>query len=159
MYSLDKHAMATDEAMSEWLLKHVPDGTWVLQEYIMNPMTYHGNKFDLRVWAAVTSLDPLRLYLLGSGIPKVSQWKFSKAQELVKEQCIHVLLPGTSECFSSRSPQLNLIQPYPHHTNDASWYAAVSPSGEDFWQKKAWRSVEWKARRRPRAPPAHRPRA
>ena len=47
----------------------MPDGTWVLQEYVMNPMTYQGNKFDLRVWTMVTSLDPLRLYLLGTGIP------------------------------------------------------------------------------------------
>ena len=46
-------------------------GTFVLQEYVMNPMTYQGNKFDLRVWAMVTSLDPLRIYLLGTGIPKV----------------------------------------------------------------------------------------
>ena len=37
----------------------------------MDIMTYDGNKFDLRVWAAVTSLDPLRMYLLGTGIPKV----------------------------------------------------------------------------------------
>ena len=50
----------------------------------------------------VTSLDPLRLYLLGTGIPKVAQWKYSKEPERVKEQCIHVLLPGTTECFASR---------------------------------------------------------
>ena len=56
-----------------WLsaCRRIPEGNWVLQEYAMNIMTYNGNKFDLRVWAAVTSLDPLRIYLLGTGIPKV----------------------------------------------------------------------------------------
>ena len=53
------------------LCRRIPEGSWVLQEYAMNIMTYDGNKFDLRVWAAVTSLDPLRIYLLGTGIPKV----------------------------------------------------------------------------------------
>jgi hypothetical protein len=116
---------------------------WVLQEYAMDLMTYQGNKFDLRVWAAVTSLDPLRVYLLGTGIPKVSQWKYSKEPELVKEQCIHVLLPGTTECFTSKAPQVNVITPYPHYTNDGAWYAAMQPAGKDFWKKKAWRSLEW----------------
>ena len=106
MYSYNDADMATEAATSDWLLKHVPDGTWVLQEYVMNPMTYQGNKFDLRVWTMVTSLDPLRIYLLGTGIPKVSQWKYSKAPEFVKQQCIHVLLPGTTECFSSRAKEV-----------------------------------------------------
>ena len=71
VYSYNARDMASEDATSDWLLKHVPDGTWVLQEYVMNPMTYQGNKFDLRVWTMVTSLDPLRIYLLGTGIPKV----------------------------------------------------------------------------------------
>ena len=91
----------------------------------------------------VTSLDPLRIYLLGTGIPKVSQWKYSKAPEFVKQQCIHVLLPGTTECFSSRAKEVNIIQPYPHTTNGKFWYHSMSPPGRDFWVKKAWRSLEW----------------
>ena len=98
MYSLGKSDVASDEATAAWLFRciyarhmhtpciymhsactftphslcrRIPEGSWVLQEYAMNIMTYDGNKFDLRVWAAVTSLDPLRIYLLGTGIPKV----------------------------------------------------------------------------------------
>ena len=133
--------MATEEATSDWLLKHVPDGTWVLQEYVMNPMTYQGNKFDLRVWAMVTSLDPLRMYLLGMGIPKVSQWRYSKAPEHVKQQCIHVLLPGTSECYVSASPLVNVLNPYPRSTSDAAWPTHTKPGGRRQWQR-AWESIE-----------------
>ena len=156
----------------------------------MNIMTYDGNKFDLRVWAAVTSLDPLRIYLLGTGIPKVphahalhmhmrctcaahvhahaharicthmrihmhssyecccrccprqiSQWKYSKAPELVKEQCIHVLLPGTAECYTSSSPLVNVLNPYPRSTSDAAWPTHTKPSGKRQWQR-AWESIE-----------------
>ena len=173
----------------------------------MNIMTYDGNKFDLRVWAAVTSLDPLRIYLLGTGIPKVphahahaharhmhmhvhvhtrmhtrvrmhvhkrlrthmhmhahpahthhyhrsahercrrcspwqiSQWKYSKAAEHVKEQCIHVLLPGTSECYVSGSPLVNILNPYPRSTSDAAWPTHTKPGGRRLWQR-AWASIE-----------------
>eukprot|EP00308_Calcidiscus_leptoporus_P026303 CAMPEP_0119366164 /NCGR_PEP_ID=MMETSP1334-20130426/13042_1 /TAXON_ID=127549 /ORGANISM="Calcidiscus leptoporus, Strain RCC1130" /LENGTH=131 /DNA_ID=CAMNT_0007382309 /DNA_START=12 /DNA_END=407 /DNA_ORIENTATION=+ len=108
----------------------------------MNPMTYQGHKFDLRIWSVVTSLDPLRLYLLGTGIPKVSQWAYSKAKEDVKEQCIHVLFPGTSECFDNERAEV--LTPYPTRTNVQSWYGAMRPKGERFWKEVAWPSIEWK---------------
>jgi hypothetical protein len=41
----------------------VPDGTWTLQEYVMNPAKYGERKFDMRVWAMITSTDPLRIVL------------------------------------------------------------------------------------------------
>ena len=189
MYSLGKSDVASDEATAAWLFRHtharhmmhmhsactctphslcrrIPEGSWVLQEYAMNIMTYDGNKFDLRVWAAVTSLDPLRIYLLGTGIPKVphahalhmhmhssyecccrccprqiSQWKYSKAPELVKEQCIHVLLPGTAECYTSSSPLVNVLNPYPRSTSDSAWPTHTKPSGKRQWQR-AWESIE-----------------
>ena len=38
----------------------------------MRPMLFKGHKFDLRLWTVLLSVDPLRLHLLGTGIPKVS---------------------------------------------------------------------------------------
>ena len=70
--------------------------------------------------ALVTSLDPLRVYLLGTGIPKVSQWNYSKAVEDVKEPCIHVLMPGTNECFQNK--RANVLTPYPTRTNTQEWF-------------------------------------
>ena len=51
MYSMDKSETESESATKEWVLKHVPEGQWVLQEYVMNPMTFQGHKFDLRIWA------------------------------------------------------------------------------------------------------------
>eukprot|EP00962_Isochrysis_galbana_P035005 scaffold11929_cov107-Isochrysis_galbana.AAC.14 len=39
----------------------------------MNPMLFRGHKFDVRVWAVVLSIDPLRVHMLGTGIPKVTR--------------------------------------------------------------------------------------
>lgn len=42
-----------------------------MQEYVKHPLLYRGRKFDLRVWAVITSIDPLRIYLLNHAFPKV----------------------------------------------------------------------------------------
>ena len=144
MYSMDTSETESESATKEWVLKHVPEGQWVLQEYVMNPMTFQGHKFDLRIWAICTSLDPLRVYLMGSGIPKVSQWKYVKDKSQVKNMCVHVLFPGTAECYYSRDPLVRIIDPYPKSTTDAYWYNSMEPRGKEFWQKVVWTSVERK---------------
>jgi hypothetical protein len=40
----------------------------VVSHYIMNPLTIDGLKFDLRIYAAVTNLNPLRIYLYNDGL-------------------------------------------------------------------------------------------
>ena len=70
----------------------------------------------------------------------MSQWRFSKAKEDVKEQCIHVLLPGTTECFMDRKAQI--LRPYPTRTNNQLWYDSMDPKGEKFWTTVAWPSIE-----------------
>ena len=45
----------------------------------MDPLTFRGHKFDVRLWALVTSLEPLRVYVLRRGVPKISQIRYSAA--------------------------------------------------------------------------------
>ena len=70
----------------------------------MNPMTFQGHKFDLRIWAICTSLDPLRVYLMGSGIPKVSQWKYVKDKSQVKNCQRGTLTTHRSPLTAHHSP-------------------------------------------------------
>jgi len=149
MYSLPRSEMATDASVGDWLARRVPNGKWVLQEYIMNPLTFQDHKFDLRIWSVVTSIDPLRMHLLGTGIPKVSQWRYSNAPEHVKNQCIHTLFPGTSECFYAKDPMVKILDPYPQRTDEPYWYQNLGPAiprgrGEAFWKTVVWPSVEHK---------------
>ena len=62
MYSYNDADMATEAATSDWLLKHVPDGTWVLQEYVMNPMTYQGG--GGKQYVAIAATDTLVVFAL-----------------------------------------------------------------------------------------------
>lgn len=39
----------------------------VIQHYVSNPLLVHGHKFDLRIYVAVTCLDPLRVYVYQEG--------------------------------------------------------------------------------------------
>mmetsp|Transcript_32739 Transcript_32739/g.104931 ORF Transcript_32739/g.104931 Transcript_32739/m.104931 type:complete len:98 (+) Transcript_32739:1247-1540(+) len=52
--------LSSEDATLAWLTRRVPAGEYVMQDFEMNPMTFAGHKFDLRVWAVVLSLDPLR---------------------------------------------------------------------------------------------------
>ena len=37
-----------------------------VQEFIQNPLLFHGKKFDIGVYVIMTSVDPLRVYFLGT---------------------------------------------------------------------------------------------
>jgi hypothetical protein len=52
-----------------------------------------------------------------------------------------VLLPGTSECYVSASPLVNVLNPYPRSTSDAAWPTHTKPGGRRQWQR-AWESIE-----------------
>jgi hypothetical protein len=44
----------------------------IIQKYIANPLLIRGHKCDLRFYVAVTSLDPLRIYLYNNGLVRIA---------------------------------------------------------------------------------------
>ncbi|PWG63082.1 amylase [Sediminicurvatus halobius] len=51
----------------------VPTGErWMVQEYVGNPHTLEGCKYALRLYALITSVEPLRLYLYREGSAKLA---------------------------------------------------------------------------------------
>ncbi|CAF1350883.1 unnamed protein product [Adineta ricciae] len=52
---------------------------YIVQEYIQNPYLIEGYKFDLRIYALVTSCDPLRLFIFNNGLVRMSTEKYEAA--------------------------------------------------------------------------------
>ena len=49
-------------------------------EYINNPLTFNGFKFDLRIYVAITSLNPLRVYIYEEGLTRFATCKYTAPQ-------------------------------------------------------------------------------
>lgn len=131
MVYLDEVDTASDESAEHWLRQALPpglSGSWTLQEYVMHPLLYKKRKFDLRVWALITSLEPLRLFMLSTAFPKISSVDYSAAAEVVGRHCLstascacmHIRMPGGDGCDPRSLPK-----PYPPHTASRLWSAGL----------------------------------
>ena len=49
----------------------------LVQQYIHNPMLINGFKFDLRIYVAITSVNPLRVYVYEEGICRFATEKYN----------------------------------------------------------------------------------
>ena len=47
-----------------------------MSRYIENPLLLNGYKFDLRIYVAITSYDPLRVYVYREGLVRFASEKY-----------------------------------------------------------------------------------
>eukprot|EP01061_Rhynchopus_euleeides_P026186 TRINITY_DN42869_c0_g1_i1.p1 TRINITY_DN42869_c0_g1~~TRINITY_DN42869_c0_g1_i1.p1 ORF type:complete len:422 (+),score=170.28 TRINITY_DN42869_c0_g1_i1:105-1370(+) len=82
--------------ISEWKKDHKwrQDGqhteTYVVQRYIENPHVVAGKKYDLRLYALVTSYSPLTVWLSRSGFCRFSHHRFSMNLKEIDNTFIHL---------------------------------------------------------------------
>ena len=51
--------------------------SYVVSEYINNPLLFNGFKFDLRIYVAITSIHPLKLYIYEEGLTRFATTKYN----------------------------------------------------------------------------------
>ena len=54
-----------------------PKKDYLVSEYIMNPHLIDGYKYDLRIYVAVISYDPLKVYIFDEGLVRFATCKFT----------------------------------------------------------------------------------
>ncbi|XP_065661661.1 tubulin polyglutamylase TTLL5 isoform X6 [Hydra vulgaris] len=69
----------------------IPLGDSVIAcKYIKNPFLISGFKFDCRLYVAVTSYDPLRIYLFEEGLTRFSTVKYDMSEQNLQNQRMHL---------------------------------------------------------------------
>ena len=62
----------------------------MVSKYIPNPLLIEGFKFDLRLYVAVTSFDPLVFYLYEEGLTRFATIKYDQTLKNIKNTCMHL---------------------------------------------------------------------
>ena len=65
---------------------------YVVEEYIERPLLLRGFKFDLRIYVAVTSFDPLRVYVFEEGLARFSTERYQPGVSVaaLRNQFMHL---------------------------------------------------------------------
>ena len=66
------------------------DAKVIVQRYLENPFLISGLKFDIRLYALITCIDPLTLYLYNDGLVRFASVKFSTDRDNLNNKFIHI---------------------------------------------------------------------
>lgn len=77
-----------------FLINEIPQNfgeeSYIVQQYIHNPMLVHGLKFDLRFYVALTSLDPLRMYIYRDGLVRLATSDYNECKTDLANLAAHL---------------------------------------------------------------------
>ncbi|XP_002065502.3 tubulin monoglutamylase TTLL4 isoform X1 [Drosophila willistoni] len=66
------------------------DRPLVVQKYIERPLLINDNKFDMRLYVILTSINPLRIYMYKDGLARFASVKYSSELSNLDERCMHL---------------------------------------------------------------------
>lgn len=86
-----------------------PVEQYLVQQYVAAPYLIGGKKFDLRIYALVTSYYPLKVYLHRSGFARFSNHRYTTNISDMSNNCNPILFLTFCRCTShKRSDSKNL---------------------------------------------------
>lgn len=64
----------------------------VVCEYVSKPLLIDGYKFDMRIYVAMTSINPLRLYIYEDGLARFATQKYNQSRngDLRQQKYVHL---------------------------------------------------------------------
>ncbi|KAG8459383.1 hypothetical protein KFE25_013019 [Diacronema lutheri] len=111
----------------------LPHGDYTLQRYLMMPLLWRGFKFDMRLWVAIASVEPLRVYMLQDGWARVSSVRYNVSELHYGEPCMHLTL---HYCMHAKAASLRIFQ-----LNDAAFRSGL-PRRAGGWVESLWPSLQ-----------------
>jgi len=62
----------------------------IVSNYIDNPLLINKKKFDLRIYVAITSINPLRIYVYQEGLVRFATEEYSNNKKIFGNPYIHL---------------------------------------------------------------------
>ena len=64
--------------------------SFMVSEYLSNPLLINGFKFDLRLYVALTSVNPLKIYIYEEGLARFATEKYDNSEKNIKNVFAHL---------------------------------------------------------------------
>eukprot|EP00899_Mesostigma_viride_P010233 jgi/Mesvir1/19210/Mv11519-RA.4 len=117
------------------------DKECLVQMYIRDPHLINGYKYDLRLYVAVTSFDPLLVYLHEEGLVRFATELYSSDESMMKKKCMHLTN------FSINKNTSKFVSNTDADRDDVGSKWSISALKRHFSEKKIpwepiWRQIE-----------------
>lgn len=111
----------------------------IVSRYISDPLLINGYKFDLRIYVAITCINPLRIYIYQDGLTRFATEKFNLKLDEAKDKFVHL----TNFSINKNSDKFNIDDN--DQDNSCKWTLSalkekLSEMGIDVSQ--LWMSIE-----------------
>jgi tubulin polyglutamylase TTLL5 len=78
------------DSLAELPTRLYADEKYLIQRYISNPLVVNGLKCDVRIYVAVTSFTPLRIYMFEEGLVRFASEKYSTNKASTSNSYVHL---------------------------------------------------------------------
>eukprot|EP00397_Hematodinium_sp_SG-2012_P009763 GEMP01009855.1.p1 GENE.GEMP01009855.1~~GEMP01009855.1.p1 ORF type:complete len:796 (+),score=165.26 GEMP01009855.1:463-2850(+) len=103
----------------------------VIQRYIGSPLLINGYKFDLRLYVAVTSIDPLKIWVFKEGLVRFATQKYSLKSSTLRNTTMHLTNYSVNKHADNYVKNMDSpTSPSPKRPSAPVGFPALSPSSK-----------------------------